>query len=202
MSSLIGWVTHSAADDFWIVAGILIGLTIAGFVGAFYFFMRKRIMEDTPTSKIRSAAQGYVELSGRGDLMEGPKIIAPLTSKYCTWYSYKVEERRHSGKNSRWATVQKGRSEELFLIIDETGQCVIDPEGASVTTIEKDVWYGSSSQPTRGPKATGGYFPLAAAIATLKNDCTRKRHSMRLACSTPSAVLEMFLIRAAMYATC
>ncbi len=155
MSPLSEWAKLSAADDFWMIVGILVCLTISGFIGAFYFFMRKRIMEDTPTSKIRSAAQGYVELSGRGDLMEGPEIIAPLTSKYCTWYSYKVEERRRSGKNSHWATVEKGKSDELFLIVDDTGQCVIDPEGASVTTTEKDVWYGNSAQPARGP-ATGG----------------------------------------------
>ena len=71
-------------------------------------------MEDTPTSKIRSAAQGYVELSGHGELMEGPKIIAPLTSKYCTWYSYKVEERRRSGKNSQWPQFKKVEVRSYF----------------------------------------------------------------------------------------
>lgn len=138
------------------VVGILVVLAIAGFIGAFYYFMRKRIMEDTPTSKIRSAAQGYVELNGHGALLEGPPIIAPLTGMICTWYSYKIEEHRRSGKNSNWANIENGKSEELFLIIDDTGQCVIDADGASVTTAEKDVWYGASARPSRGPKATGG----------------------------------------------
>jgi len=138
------------------VAGILALFAMAGFIGAFYYFMRKRIMEDTPTSKIRSAAQGYVELSGYGALLDGPPIIAPLTGLTCTWYSYNIEESRRSGKNTQWANVENGKSEELFLIIDDTGQCVIDPDGASVTTVEKDVWYGAAPRPGRGPKATGG----------------------------------------------
>ena len=158
MSALIEWAKHSASDDFWMVAGIAVVLTIAGFAGAFYFFMRKRIMEDTPTSKIRSAAQGYVEIDGTGDLLEGPPIIGPLTGKTCTWYSYKIEERRRSGKNSNWHTLEKAISDELFLIIDDTGQCIIDPEGASVTPSEKDVWYGATSRPGRGAATSGGFL--------------------------------------------
>lgn len=138
------------------VVGIFVLLAMVGFIGAFYYFMRKRIMEDTPTSKIRSAAQGYVELSGHGALLEGPPIIAPLTGLTCTWYSYNIEEHRRSGKNSNWANIENGKSEELFLIVDETGECVIDPDGASVTAAEKDVWYGTTPRPSRGPKATGG----------------------------------------------
>ncbi len=140
------------------VAVILVLLAVAGFIGAYYFFIRQRIIEDTPTSKIRSAAQGYVELAGHGGLLEGPPIIAPLTTTPCTWYSYKVEEHRSSGKNSHWKTIAKGQSDDLFLIIDDTGQCVIDPEGASVTTAAKDVWYGTTSQPRRGLKTGTGLF--------------------------------------------
>ena len=44
------WVKQSPGDDFWTLAIILILLTVGGFIGAFYFFMRKRIIEDTPTS--------------------------------------------------------------------------------------------------------------------------------------------------------
>ena len=156
MSSFSDWARFSAGDDFWLVTCIPIVLTVAGFLGAFHFFKRKRILEDTPTSKIRSAAQGYVELSGHGDVMDGPQIIAPLTGKYCTWYSYKIEEHRGSDKNKSWSNVGEGKSDELFIIVDDTGQCVIDPDGASVTTAEKDVWYGNSARPDRGPQASGG----------------------------------------------
>lgn len=160
MSSLIEWVKQSPADDFWLAATILIVSATAGFIGAFYFFSRKRIMENTPTSKIRSAAQGYVELNGIGELLEGPPIIAPLTGRTCTWYSYQIEEHRRSGKNSRWVTVDKGTSEELFLIVDDTGQCVIDPEGASVTPTQSDTWHGHSRRPSSGPQTSGAFLSL------------------------------------------
>jgi hypothetical protein len=156
MSALSEWAKHSTAHDFWLIAGIIALISIAGFAGAFYYFKRRRIVEDTPRSKIRSAAQGYVELGGHGDLMDGPAIVAPLTGKYCTWYSYNIEERRSSGKNAQWANIENGKCEELFLIVDDTGQCVIDPDGASITTAERDVWYGATPRPNRGPEATTG----------------------------------------------
>ena len=156
MQQLLDWARHSPPDDFWVAAGVLILLCTAGFIGAFWFYLRKSVIEDTPTSRIRSAAQGYVELVGTGKLMDGPPIIAPLTGTICTWYTYRIEERRQSGKNQRWVTVEKGTSDELFLIRDETGACVIDPEGASVTCVAGDTWYGSSKQPQTGPKTGGG----------------------------------------------
>ena len=157
MAALRNWALGSPADDFWMTIMVFVVVATAGFLGAFYFFMRKRVMEDTPTSKIRSAAQGYVELAGSGKLMDGPPIIAPLTQKHCTFYSYSIEKRRRSKNNSDWSTVEKGRSDELFFIVDETGECIVDPEGASVTTLEKDVWYGNTARPSRGA-ATGGGF--------------------------------------------
>jgi hypothetical protein len=199
MSAIIEWGKHSASDDFWMVAGIAIVLTIAGFAGAFYFFMRKRIMEDTPTSKIRSAAQGYVEIDGTGDLLEGPPIIGPLTGKTCTWYSYKIEERRRSGKNSNWHTLEKAISDELFLIIDDTGQCIIDPEGASVTPAEKDVWYGASSRPRRGPRHQVVSFPVAVTV-TARVAYTQKKRYMRLVYLALWAVPVTFMTQTAMYA--
>lgn len=158
MSALIEWVKISPNDDFWLIAIISLASTLFGFAAAFYFFMRKRIMEDTPTSKIRSAAQGYVEIDGTGNLLEGPPITGPITGKTCTWYSYKIEEHRRGNKNSSWSTVDKGVSEELFLIVDETGECIIDPDGASVTPAEKDVWYGATARPSRGPAVSSGFL--------------------------------------------
>jgi len=158
MSAFSEWAKLGTTEDFWTIVSILAILAVTGFVGAFYFFIRKRIMEDTPTSKIRSAAQGYVEIVGHGELLPGPPIIAPLTGVTCTWYRYKIEEYRRSGKNSHWRTISKGKSDELFLIVDDTGQCVIDPDGASVTTAEKDVWHGATSHPSRGSKTDSRLF--------------------------------------------
>ncbi len=149
------WVKQIPDDDFWTITVILVSLTIGGFIGAFYFFLRKRIIEDTPTSAIRSAAQGYVELSGIGKLIEGSIISGPLTGTACTWYSYSIEEYRKSGKNSHWVTIDQGISESLFLLIDDSGEAVIDPEKANVTPGITDVWYGHSRHPEPGGNRSG-----------------------------------------------
>jgi len=149
------WVKQSPSDDFWGFAIFLVSLTIGSFIGAFYFFLRKRIIEDTPTSAIRSAAQGYVELSGIGKLMDGSIISGPLTGITCTWYSYTIEEHRKSGKNSHWVTIDQGICDDLFLLVDESGEAVIDPEKANVTPSITDVWYGHSRHPEPRTKHNG-----------------------------------------------
>ena len=147
LAQLHQWVLNAEPAHFWLAIAVIGLLACAGFVFTFIFFHRARIIEDTPTSRIRSAAQGYVELSGRGALMEGAPIIAPLTTTQCTWYRYKVE--KLGDKHSR--VVESGTSEELFLLVGATGQCVIDPDGASVTAGTKQVWY-ENNYPSRRHK--------------------------------------------------
>ena len=152
------WVRNSPSDEFWFWA---IGLTIAAIISffiAFHNLHKKRTIEDIPTSKIRSAAQGYLELIGYGHMMEGQPIIAPLTGTHCTWYRFSVEEKVKRNNRTDWKTIRKGISDELFLIRDETGECVIDPEGAHVVVNSKDVWYGNEITPMRKPLATKSRF--------------------------------------------
>jgi hypothetical protein len=144
----------SLADTATIVI-ILLVLAVAGgasLYGIFRFFHRSRIIDDTPTSKIRSAHQGFVELEGVGRLMKGTPIIAPVSQQQCLWFSYKIEKNTrehdighrssHSHTNTSWETIDSGVSDNLFLISDDTGICVVDPEGATVTPSFSKTWYG------------------------------------------------------------
>lgn len=173
-AELSEWAKVAPADNFWLLSSVLLIGTTAGFFFAFKYVQSKRIIEDTPTSKIRSAAQGYLELIGHGELMKGQPVISPLSGATCTWYQFKVEERRQSGKNSEWVTVRKGISDELFLIKDETGQCIIDPEGAHVTVSRKDVWYGGTSSPMGGLTATKKRGFLSGMMTNNKYRYTEK----------------------------
>lgn len=160
-------VAQAPAPEFWFGTIVVLIGAAAALYGIFRFIHRARIIEDTPTSRIRSAPQGYVELIGQGELMEGPPIIAPLTGTTCTWYRFKVERRERTtdsrGRSTtRWRTVRSGVSDELFLLRDETGTCVIDPEGAEVTPSTRDVWYGDSASWGGGmPRRTGRFGGLA-----------------------------------------
>ncbi len=146
--------------EFWFTAIVVLILALVAFVAVFIFLSRKRMMEDIPTSKIRSAAQGYVELDGIGRLMKGPPIISPVSQTQCLWYDFRIEEYVKSGNKSYWKTLRKGSSDELFELVDDTGVCVVDPDGAKVTPSRSATWYGRSaltSRPQRNKNTLGSF---------------------------------------------
>lgn len=145
-------IVTAGNDEFWWYASLGAIAVVVCWIVAFRALRRARLIEDVPTSKIRSAVQGYVELVGHAEAMEGPVIVAPLSGISCVWYRYRVEERRRSGKHMRWHTVEKGVSDSLFLLRDETGHCcVVDPEGAEVSVSEVRRWSGEHPRPLSRP---------------------------------------------------
>jgi hypothetical protein len=98
---------------------------------------RYRQIHDLPTSKVASAAQGYVELFGRAEQIAGVPVMSHLTGLPCCWYRYYVERLSSNGK---WIHDSSGESNEHFLLVDETGQCVVSPEGAEVICRRKQTW--------------------------------------------------------------
>ncbi|MHA6492680.1 GIDE domain-containing protein [Pseudomonas borbori] len=108
---------------------------------------RARHMLDTPTSKIRSAAQGYTELYGVLQALPAAEERGALTGKPCLWWRFKIEEHRSSGKSGSWRVVESGTSEALLLLADGTGDCLIDPRGAEVRAAVRDVWQGNLRHP-------------------------------------------------------
>jgi len=139
---------------FWL---ILLALAVGG--GAWFAFRWlhvARMVEDTPTSRIRSAAQGYVELAGRCRALDGTHNLGPLTQRPCVWWRYRVQRRTRSSsrgghRRTVWQTVNSGRSEQPFLLEDGTGQCVVQPSGAEILTGESTTWYGDTPWPTEAP---------------------------------------------------
>ncbi|MGA8862926.1 MAG: hypothetical protein WBM09_13040 [Gallionella sp.] len=97
---------------------------------------RLRTVRDTPTSKIASAAQGYVELAGRGHPF-GEPLLGQLSRLPCLWYRYRIEQRESEGK---WKIVDKGESDDTFILRDKSGECVVDPEQAEILTMHRDQW--------------------------------------------------------------
>lgn len=98
---------------------------------------RRRAIADTPTSRIASAAQGYVELRGTGKALDDPPLLSHLTTLPCLWYRYRVEEKSGSDK---WRTVSSGESEVAFIIDDGSGRCVVDVDHAEILTRHKETW--------------------------------------------------------------
>lgn len=102
---------------------------------------RLRAIRDTPTSRIASAAQGYVELIGLGTRFGDVPLLSKLRQLPCLWYRYRVEERTSENK---WHLVDKGESPDSFVLHDGTGECVIDPEHAEIISKHRDQWQEGS----------------------------------------------------------
>ncbi len=134
-----------------------IGFALILFGLIFYYLKRARLIEDTPTSRIRSAAQGYVELIGGVSAGEAGEQKAPLSGTPCVWFDYKVERYR-KGKHGHWHTVDQGTSEQWFQIDDRTGICVIDPQGAEIITEHKRVWHGNTEKPNEQVGGGNGFL--------------------------------------------
>jgi hypothetical protein len=98
---------------------------------------RQRLVFDIPTSRIASAAQGYVELSGIVEQHPDELLLAKLSETPCVWYRYQIEKKDSDGD---WRVQEFGESDQTFLIADPTGSCVVDPKGAEITTWHRDVW--------------------------------------------------------------
>jgi hypothetical protein len=142
-------------SDFWFAVWMLVVAIAGGGWFALRWLHVARMIEDTPTSRIRSAAQGYVELAGRCGALDGSRNLAPLTQRPCVWWRYRVQRRTGSAsrgsRRTTWQTVSAGRSEQPFLLDDGTGQCIVQPAGAEVLTGESTTWYGDTPWPTQLP---------------------------------------------------
>jgi len=115
----------------------LLAMAVVSFFAWTANYRRYRQIHDLPTSKVASAAQGYVELAGRADMVEGELISSQLSATPCCWYSYEIEEKT---SNDKWQTVDSGKSVKHFFLVDDTGQCVISPDGAEVLTHDHKSW--------------------------------------------------------------
>ncbi len=114
----------------------------------FSFFMRlrrDRLVADTPAVRIRSAAQGYVKVTGRAVPAGPAPTAAPLSSRPCVWWAYEIaQEQRDSKGNAHWHTVESAASVELFALVDDDGsRCLVGPVSAEITPTTRKVWYRS-----------------------------------------------------------
>ncbi|MDD2558197.1 MAG: GIDE domain-containing protein [Desulfuromonadaceae bacterium] len=119
-----------------------------GFLGllsigiALRYFLLKRHIDNTPTSKIRSLAMGMVEIHGRAERTHA--LVSPVSGLPCVYYRIKRYKRRHvrgssmrhtlsgSGDN-QWSLVSITSSSTVpFMVRDETGAIEIDPARADI----------------------------------------------------------------------
>jgi hypothetical protein len=113
---------------FWCVIGFCAGIGL--FFYGFRLLLRRRLILDTPFSKIRSAPMGMVEISG---LAVGPyTMIAPITARPCYYYRTLVWEWKQQGKSRSWVKVAGECMHVPFFVDDNTGRLLVNPRGADL----------------------------------------------------------------------
>jgi hypothetical protein len=146
------------------VNAALVLLCVGGsvlFWHGFRLWRRKRTLEDTPTSRVRSMPLGRVELEGVARAKH--ELRAPVSGILCVWFRYQVERERRTSKGKRgWVTVAAGDSSSYpFYVEDETGRVLVEPGGATFET-PNDVF-------ETNPQITA---TLAALLTSQGVDCT------------------------------
>ena len=101
------------------IAFIIFGIVLL--IWGLISFRVKRLIENIPTSKMRSIAMGLVEIYGEVVPSKDNILKSPFTNKDCVYYKYSIQELRSSGKNTYWATVDQGEEHRVFYLKDETG---------------------------------------------------------------------------------
>ena len=112
----------------WCVVGFCAGIGL--FIYGFRLLQRRRLILDTPLSKIRSASMGIVEVSG---LAVGPyTMVAPITARPCYYYRTLVWEWKQDGRDKTWVKIAGECMHLPFFVDDHTGRLLIDPRDADL----------------------------------------------------------------------
>ncbi len=173
LAACVDFARHAPAVVFGAAASVVgLAAAVCCYCG-FDALHRSRLIADMPTSKLRSAAQGYVELDGHVKMMPGEPVFAPLSGLPCVWYSYSVEQTGrdvyHDAQSG--GMLERGISEAIFHLADETGVCIVDPDGAEVTPSVRLCWRGDSPRPLYVPKQTGFWARLFSFGAYRYTEC-------------------------------
>jgi hypothetical protein len=113
------------------------GIAVLALLSWVALLRRRHAITGTPTSRIATAAQGYVELQGQGLPLDINPLHSPLTGASCLWYRYQVEQRKN---NDEWELLEQAESHTCFVLDDGSGQCLVDPEGAEILTHHRKRW--------------------------------------------------------------
>ena len=108
-----------------IFATLALGAGPALFARAFRDFRTRRLIENTPTARIRSMAMGLVEING--EIVQRSEHMAPFSGRPCAYWQVEIATR--SRRNS-WSTVHRASSGSPFFVRDDTGLALVYPKDA------------------------------------------------------------------------
>jgi len=124
---------------------------LAGFLAWLHGLRYSRLIDDIPTSRIASAAQGYAEILGRAVQYEDQQAKA-LLGLPVLWYRRQYAVRAASAArplfpfNLVYTPIETEESQTPFAIDDGTGTACLLPHGAEIISRRRDVRYDNGTR--------------------------------------------------------
>jgi E3 Ubiquitin ligase len=88
----------------------------------------RRLIQNTPASRIRSMAMGLVEVNGH--VAPRSVVTAPFSGKPCAYWEVDVATR---ARRNAWSVVHRNASGHPFYLSDDTGTALVYPQGSRCT---------------------------------------------------------------------
>lgn len=140
--------------------GIAAGFSLLCLYGAYRQVRPFLLLATSPRVAI-----GSIQRAGRfavkGTVVCTEPVLSPEHRLPCVWYRYRIDECRRRGRGSRWTTRVNEVDGRPFVLEDETGKIIVNPEKAEVrSTTERQTyaaegclglgqWFGGGDGDTR-----------------------------------------------------
>jgi len=109
---------------FWATAALCAGPIM--FFRGFRDFRIQRLIQNTPTSRIRSMAMGLVEINGT--VLQRSSVRAPFSNQPCAYWEVNIAVRM--SEKHAWTNVYRETSGQPFYVDDGTGIAMVYPKGS------------------------------------------------------------------------
>ncbi len=127
-------------EPFFAFSGFLMAFLVSTYK-LFKIWKIKNLIVDTPTSKIRSVAAGFVEVSGR--VFSKQPVVSPISGSPCVFFRYEKQVLRtrtslNGRRRTRWETVEAGEGfSDGCVISDGTGEIGVNLKNATFVLTTK-----------------------------------------------------------------
>lgn len=130
--------------------GFFIPATLGGLVIWREGLKQGRLAEDLATSRIASAAQGYVELVGHAASASDTQPLRSPEGRPCLWYEHRVAVMVKVPRSPipLWAPQSATHSNQPFVIRDDSGEALVFPGEADMIGAHTDIKFRDNFQIT------------------------------------------------------
>jgi len=128
---LVLWIgfLFTGRRGLWLLLAVV---AVLAFLAWVFTVKRWNAVGGTPTSRVDSAAQGYVELHGGAEITGGRELADPILDEPCAWFRVETWQLKRKGRRRKWTRLKTAQSARPLGLRDETGLCQLELADAEV----------------------------------------------------------------------